>query len=158
MPAVNNIGEALGVSRCATLIRACRPSGEGDGLGNINPRDSIGAANPHEGGLIMADQPRPTSQVSIPNELLAHVVTAAPLIEAVLDAELSPDDVVAFLVERALTVLLVDLLGGEEQSTQSKVLAALAVRNPEVYQTLAEIWKAGELAIDREALKLLGYF
>jgi hypothetical protein len=94
------------------------------------------------------------STVSISDELLVRVEACKPLVEAVIGTALSAEEIVEFLLIRAVDTLLADLLANVDQPVLVRAFQLLAGEYPtEIYSFMIDMLSAGAAPIDREAFR-----
>lgn len=94
-----------------------------------------------------------TTTITIPEELEARIRAFRPVVETVLEEPIADDDYIALLLDRALPLMLAELVP-HEVPVVVQSLQGLAARHPaEVYGYVADVLRGGAAAIDREALR-----
>lgn len=94
------------------------------------------------------------SSVSVDDDLLDRVRACKPLVENVIEEELSVDELVAFLLVRALDTLLLDLLNGVDQPTLVRSFQLIAAQHPtEMYEFAVGMLKAGAARVDPDTFR-----
>ena len=94
------------------------------------------------------------STVSISDELLVRAEACKLLVEAIIETELSAEEVVEFLLIRAIDTLLADLLSGVDQPVLVRAFQLLAAQYPtEIYSFTIDMLRAGAAPIDPEAFR-----
>ncbi|MGA8016503.1 MAG: hypothetical protein WCB85_11350 [Candidatus Dormiibacterota bacterium] len=91
--------------------------------------------------------------ITIPEELEARIRAFRRVVETVLEEPIGEDDYIALLLDRALPLMLAELVP-HEVPVLLQSLQGLAARHPlEVYSYVAEVLSSGAESIDREALR-----
>jgi acyl CoA:acetate/3-ketoacid CoA transferase beta subunit len=89
--------------------------------------------------------------IAIPGELHARIRAFRPVVEAVLEETISDEDYIALLLDRALPLMLAEVVP-HEVPVLLQSLQGLAARHPaEVYGYVADVLKGGAATIDWEA-------
>jgi hypothetical protein len=108
-------------------------------------RESAAEGHPPREEVVMA--------IAIPEELHERIRAFRPVVEAVLEEPISDEEYVALLLDRALPLMLAELVP-HEVPVLLQSLQGLAARHPaEVYGYVADVLRGGAAAIDREALR-----
>jgi hypothetical protein len=90
---------------------------------------------------------------AIPAELHARLQAFRPVVETVIEEPISDNEFIALLLDRALPLMLAELIP-HEVSVLLESLQGLAARHPaEVYAYVAEVLRSGAESINREALR-----
>jgi hypothetical protein len=101
----------------------------------------------------MRSEERSVVTIAIPGELHTRIQAFKPVVEMVLEEPISDEDYMALLLDRALPLMLAELVP-HEVPVLLQSLQGLAARHPaEVYGYVADVLKGGAATIDREALR-----
>ena len=93
-------------------------------------------------------------QVDISEALYARLAAFEPLLETVIEDEVSIDACAEMALERALDVMLSDIIGSADPQLLLASIQQLAARHPEiVYGFMADTMKAGA-ATERESARV----
>jgi hypothetical protein len=91
--------------------------------------------------------------MTLPEELEMRIREFRPVVEAVLEEPIADDDYVALLLDRALTLMLAELVP-HELPVLLQSLQGLAARHPaEVYGYVTNVLREGAAQGDREELR-----
>jgi hypothetical protein len=102
-----------------------------------------------------AATPEATTMVSaaIPEHLYARIQAFKPVVEMVLEEPISEEDYVTLLLDRALPLMLAELIP-HDASVLLQTLDGLAARHPTaIYGYVAEMLGTGAGKLDREAIR-----
>jgi hypothetical protein len=101
----------------------------------------------------MRSEERTLVTIAIPGELHTRIQAFKPVVERVLEEPLSEEDYIALLLDRALPLMLAELVP-HDASVLLQTLDGLAAQHPaEVYGYVVEVLGNGAAKLDREAIR-----
>jgi hypothetical protein len=93
-------------------------------------------------------------EIAVSEEMYARATAFKDVIEAITDEEISFDDCVEVILSQGIDSMLADLLGSQDLDTLLKSFQQLGSKYPsQVYHYVAEIWREGGIALDRERIR-----
>lgn len=114
----------------------------------MNPRPADPPTVPADGAT-----DGPVLAIPIPEHLQGRLVAFRRVVEAVLEEAVPDDEYLGLLLDRAITLMLAELLP-HEASALLEALQGLAAKHPtEVFAYVAEVLRSGAEPIDRVALR-----
>ncbi len=94
------------------------------------------------------------ANIAVSGELSARLEAFKPVVEAIIEEEMTVEDYVALLLDRALDSMLTDLVGSLDQAILVRSFQQLAAKHPsEVYSFVVDTLNTGENAIDRDRIR-----
>jgi hypothetical protein len=97
-------------------------------------------------------------KVDIPESLYARLEGFKPLLEVVIEEEVSLDTCIEMVLEHALDVMLIEVIGSAEPHVLLMSMQQLAAKHPEVvYRFVADAFEAGAEIERQKARQRIGF-